>query len=191
MDKKITLIRHGKTAGNYEKRYIGITDEQMNLEGENEIRSRIYPEADVVFSSPLARCIRTAEIIYPHSKIHIIEDLRETDFGDFEGKNYKELSENPIYQAWIDSGGKDAFPGGESPEEATIRTMVGYSQMLKESWEYKNITAIVHGGTIMAILSSLFGGEYYSYHVENGEGYTFDLSFDGVYSGLSPRSFLR
>jgi len=191
MDKKITLIRHGKTAGNYEKRYIGITDEQMNLEGENEIRNRIYPEADIVFSSPLARCIRTAEIIYPQSQIHIIEELRETDFGDFEGKNYKELSENPLYQSWIDGGGREAFPGGESPEEATIRTMVGYSRMLKESREYQNITAVVHGGTIMAILSSLFGGEYYSYHVENGEGYTFDLSSDGVYSGLSPRSFLR
>jgi alpha-ribazole phosphatase len=43
----------------------------------------------------------------------------------------------------------------------------------------------------MAILSQLFGGDYYSYHIENSEGFTFDLSSDGVYSGLHPRSFLR
>lgn len=39
MDRTITLIRHGKTAGNYEKRYIGVTDEQMTLDGKNEIDS--------------------------------------------------------------------------------------------------------------------------------------------------------
>ena len=44
IDKTITLIRHGKTSGNYEKRYVGITDEQMTMEGEREIHIRKYPE---------------------------------------------------------------------------------------------------------------------------------------------------
>ena len=117
MSKTITLIRHGKTAGNYEKRYIGITDEQMTLEGENEIRSRVYPNADIVFSSPLKRCIRTANIIYPGADLQIIEEFKETDFGHFEGKNYIELSKNPEYIRWIESGGTAPFPGGESMAE--------------------------------------------------------------------------
>lgn len=191
MNKTITLIRHGKTAGNYEKRYIGITDEQMTLEGENEIRNRVYPEADIVFSSPLKRCVRTARIIYPDKEVQVIEELKETNFGHFEGKNYLELSENPEYLSWIESGGQESFPGGESRAEATKRTMVGFEKLLEISKEYENISAVVHGGTIMSILSTLFEGEYYSYHVENGEGYTFDLSSNGLFYGLRTRSFIR
>lgn len=191
MNKTITLIRHGKTAGNFEKKYIGVTDEQMTLAGEEEIRDRIYPEADIVFASPLKRCVRTAEIIYPKKDIHVIDELRETDFGHFEGKNYIELSDDKEYMQWIESGGEAPFPGGESMTEATSRVMLGFEKLIKLSKEYNNISAVVHGGTIMSILSTLFGGEYYSYHVENGEGYTFDLSSNGLYSGLFTRSFLR
>ena len=185
MEKTITLIRHGKTPGNYEKRYIGITDEGMTLDGENEIISRHYPKCDIVFSSPLMRCIRTAELIYPECKPIII------DFGLFEGKNYIELAENKAYIDWIESGGTATFPNGESRDEANSRTMIGFQKLIKLSGDCKNISVVCHGGTIMAILSSLFDGYYYSYHVENGEGYTFDLSSDGLYHGLCTRSFIR
>ena len=46
--KKVTLIRHGKTAGNLEKRYIGITDEVLCKEGREEIAAKEYPKADIV-----------------------------------------------------------------------------------------------------------------------------------------------
>lgn len=191
MDRTITLIRHGKTAGNLTKRYIGATDEILTTEGEKDIMKRQYPKADIVFSSPLIRCIRTAEIIYPKLNPIVIEELRETNFGRFEGKNYKELSSDPDYQRWIDSGGDIPFPEGESKQEATERVLVGFEKILELSKDYYSISVIAHGGTIMGILSDIFGGDYYSYHVENGEGYTIDLSHNGIFSGLYPRSFLR
>lgn len=190
MNRKITLIRHGKTAGNLEKRYIGITDEPLCPEGKEEIGKRSYPKADIVFSSPLIRCQTTVNLIYPKQELIVIDSLRETDFGLFEGKNYMELSNHPEYQKWIDSGGEAPFPEGENRSGATKRTLEGFYEMLRRSEEYEHISAVVHGGTIMAILSRLFGGDYYSYHVENGEGYTFDLSHNGLYSGLCFRSFL-
>ena len=130
-------------------------------------------------------------MIYPSRDINIIEELRETNFGRFEGKNYLELSQDAEYIKWMESAGEDAFPGGESRADARKRTMLGFEKLINESKEFENISAIVHGGTIMAILSTLFDGEYYSYHVENGEGYTFDLSSNGLYHGLRPRSFIR
>ena len=33
------------------------------------------------------------------------------------------------------------------------------------------VVTVVHGGTIMAVLSSLTGGEYFDFQVKNGEGY--------------------
>ena len=190
MDRAITFIRHGKTAGNLTNCYIGVTDEPLIIEGEDEIRKRIYPEADVVFSSPLLRCIETAGLIYPNQKPVVIDELRETNFGRFEGKNYKDLSNDIDYQRWIDSGGDLPFPDGESKAEATKRTIEGFEKVLELSKSYYNVSVIAHGGTIMGILSHIFGGDSYSYHVENCEGYTIDLSHDGIFSGLHFRSFL-
>ena len=46
------LIRHGRTAGNLERRYIGSTDEPLCPEGRQEISGLRAPEADRVFASP-------------------------------------------------------------------------------------------------------------------------------------------
>ena len=169
MDRAITFIRHGKTAGNLTNCYIGVTDEPLIIEGEDEIRKRNYPEADIVFSSPLLRCIETAGLIYPNQKPVVIDELKETNFGRFEGKNYKDLSNDIDYQRWIDSGGDLPFPDGESKAEATKRTIEGFEKVLELSKSYYNVSVIAHGGTIMGILSHIFGGDYYSYHVENCE----------------------
>ncbi len=169
---KLTFIRHGKTAGNEQKRYIGITDEPLSDTGINEIKQYIsdgiYPKADIVFVSPMKRCINTASLIYPDSKIHIIEEFREIDFGTFEGKNYKELSDNPDYQRWIDSNGTMAFPKGESREEFVKRCVKGFNKMMEIINTEREVAAVVHGGTIMAVLSELTGREYYSYQIDNG-----------------------
>lgn len=38
------------------------------------------------------------------------------------------------------------------------------------------VAAVVHGGTIMALLSHYCGGDYFSYQVKNAEGYHLRLS---------------
>ena len=99
---KIVLIRHGATAGNIKKRYIGITDEDLCASGiesiHNNIKAGYYQGVQAVYVSPMKRCRQTAELIYPEYKQHIVPDFRECDFGIFEGKNYKELSGNEQYQ---------------------------------------------------------------------------------------------
>ena len=63
---KLIFIRHGKTAGNLERRYIGRTDEPLCDEGIAEILGKEYHDADIVVASPMKRCVQTAELIYPH-----------------------------------------------------------------------------------------------------------------------------
>ena len=88
---KIYLIRHGMTAGNREKRYVGChTDEDLCEEGIAQIQSNEYPRVDRLYVSPLKRCITTAELIYPHMPMVTNVKLEEMDFGDFEYKNYHE-----------------------------------------------------------------------------------------------------
>ena len=83
---RILLIRHGLTAGNKEKRYIGRTDEPLCPEGLAALGQCSYPCCAALVSSPMQRCRQTAQILFPAQKIHICEALRECDFGDFEGK---------------------------------------------------------------------------------------------------------
>ena len=98
---KLIFIRHGKTAGNLERRYIGRTDEPLCDEGIAEILGKEYPDADIVVASPMKRCVQTAELIYPHKEIKLMPSLRETDFGDFEGLNYEQLCNDISYRSWI------------------------------------------------------------------------------------------
>ncbi len=62
---RIYLIRHSMTKGNKEKRYIGMTDESLCLEGIQllEERKGMYPEVTYVYVSPMKRNMKTAEMI--------------------------------------------------------------------------------------------------------------------------------
>lgn len=67
---EIELIRHFATEGNLEKRYIGVTDEEIKAEfvlehtlKEENGREEWKPELVIV--SPLRRCRQTAEILFP------------------------------------------------------------------------------------------------------------------------------
>ncbi len=173
--KEIYLIRHGKTYGNTLGRYIGMTDEPLCAEGREELKAFRYPMPEELFASPLKRCLETAAILFPGQEIHLAPALRECAFGEFENKNYKELSDNPAYQAWIDSGGTLPFPGGERREDFERRCREGFLEIfdsLKTS-PAKRIAFVVHGGTIMSILSAYAGGkqDFYHWQVKNGEGF--------------------
>ena len=175
----IWLVRHGMTEGNLHQRYIGTTDEPLCIQGKETLKMMVYPEPEALFVSPLLRCRETAEILFPDNEGEIIEELAECDFGEFENKNYKELSGDPRYQAWIDSNGILAFPGGESKEECAVRNLEGFQRAvtvcIRE--EITEAALVVHGGTIMNIMEkyALPKKEFYEWHVGNGCGYLVEL----------------
>ena len=186
---ELILIRHGKTAGNLLGRYIGSrTDEPLCDEGREELAGKQLPGVERLYVSPMKRCVETAEILWPgfdRKKMQKVTDLRECDFGDFENKNYKELSGNGDYQAWIDSNGTLPFPNGESMDAFKSRCLEAFARIVEEvsgaeqEWIASGKTGIfragivVHGGTIMAILEQ-YGypkAAYFDYQVKNGCGY--------------------
>lgn len=194
---KITWIRHGMTRANEEHRYLGKTDEPLSEKGirflQEKKKKSFFNAPEFLYASPMKRCVQTAEILFRRKPV-LIPEWKEMDFGQFEGKNYEELKDNPDYQKWIDSNGTLPFPGGEPREQFIRRSMEGFDRMMSdiliksekntriqngtETQDLKNnceteipVVAVVHGGTIMAVLSSLTGGEYFDFQVKNGEGY--------------------
>lgn len=174
---ELILVRHGETAGNKRKNYIGRTDEPLSAEGAARIselvRQGVYPAADMLLASPMLRCRQTAQLIYPQLVPRLIDDLVECDFGEFENKNYLDLAENAAYQAWIDAGGLTAFPGGEGRAEFCARVCRGFVQAMRLILAAKPERAVIvaHGGTAMAVLSSYTNGSYYDFMTPNGGGW--------------------
>ena len=191
MKMKVTIIRHGRTQGNTERRYIGgRTDEPLSGEGRAELSE--ITDSDVrLFVSPMKRARETAEILFPGAHPVVISELREMDFGVFEGKNYSELDGNPDYQAWIDSGGAMQIPGGESMESFRKRSTEGLRKAAALSPQESEIYIIAHGGTVMAVMSALTGEDYYDFYSGNGCGFTIDLEVDDAGNIISAGTYDR
>jgi alpha-ribazole phosphatase len=183
---KLIFIRHGKTKGNTQGRYVGRTDEPLLPESMEHLKKLAQeyvisgPESDkgsflrpeLVVTSPMLRCRQTADILFPNIPCFVQDGLQEMDFGEFEYKNYQELSGNRAYQAYIDSGGRTAFPGGESPKKFKTRCCKAFLEAVNQAdnTETNVVAFVVHGGTIMAVLEA-FGEprrSYFDWQIKNG-----------------------
>ncbi len=177
---KILLLRHGKTRGNAEHRYVGCTDEPLLACARQELAASPYRQfaPELVYVSPLLRARETAKVLFPDTPLQVVEDFREKDFGRFEYRNHQELAGEPAYQAWIDSGGTLPFPEGEPLEAFCRRSREAFLSCLGKAEDkgIRRVAIVAHGGTIMAVMSAFARPkqEFYAYQVKNGEGYLLD-----------------
>ena len=159
---EIYLIRHGLTAGNNEGKYIGHTDLELSAEGRKEIEelcdTKIYPQTDFVFSSPLKRCLQTAKLIYPDSEPIVINEFIEYNFGEYEGLTAAKLHEkSPIFDRWLMGEKGVRPPFGESNEEFANRVCSSFCKLadgLLDSGT-PSCALVTHGGVISVILANV------------------------------------
>lgn len=188
---RLYLVRHGRTAGNLEKRYVGRTDEPL-LDSERqrlcEVRERLAGTASTagaalsvrrVIASPMRRCLETAACLWPDAETVVSEGLREMDFGAYEYANYEELRDKAGYQHFLDTMGESGFPGGESRAAFAGRVCRAFAAAVRSLDEEAALA--VHGGTIMALMAVLYEPkrDYYDWMAQNGGGYAVDLAFRG------------
>lgn len=156
---ELILIRHGTTRGNLERRFIGRTDIPILPEGEALARevSKALPPVDHVYHSPLIRCAETARLLWPGAEMTAVEDLQETDFGPFEGKNHRELQDDPLYQKWLATNGFGEIPGVESVEAAAKRMARGIRWILSDAAArgFSRVGVASHGGSLMVLMAAV------------------------------------
>lgn len=142
----VHLIRHEKTQANVERKYIGWTDEPIL----QEVSAQLPIAPTVVYGSDLRRCQQTAASYFPTANYIGIQQLRESHFGDFEMRTYKQLKEQSIYRAWIDNPYEVTPPNGESFGTFEQRVLQAFQQLIVQQGAY---TFVVHGGVIRLLLA--------------------------------------
>lgn len=167
--REIVFIRHGTTSWNVEKRYLGHTDIGLLPDAETELmplRESIRGITwDALYCSDLLRCRQTVEQIAPVQAGQAQYDprLREIDFGQWEGKTYNELKDNPLYRNWIDAPQHVTPPGGE-PWQAFAERIDSFvkeclvsvsSEEHSEEYHVPAIAVVTHGGVIRYAMSRL------------------------------------
>lgn len=117
----VVLVRHGETEWSRTGRHTGRTDVALEPSGRGQAR-RVGAELagtrfERVLTSPLSRAVETATLAGFGDRAERWDELREWDYGDFEGRTTAQIREaNPGWLLWTDGA-----PGGETPSEVGKR----------------------------------------------------------------------
>ena len=171
---RIWLIRHGLTRLGEEKRYQGALDEGLSDQGRVELkRADFLPPR--VYVSPMLRARETAAILFPEAELIVVPDLREMDFGAFEGHGWWEMERDAAYRTWVDGGCLGRCPGGEDRKGFSLRACKAMEALLQTG---KDLVIVAHGGTQMAALERWGRPEREYYRWQTPCGCGFLLSYD-------------
>ena len=165
MVSRLYLIRHGETQGADTKRYKGHIDVPLSENGIKQVErlaEYIYQNTELkaIYCSDLSRAIKSAEIIAePHSiKPVVFKDLRERNFGIWEGMTFDEIKEKypEEFNAWTNNPLKFSPMQGESTIEVKERALKVFSEII-EKHKGQCIAIVAHGGINRIILCHLLG----------------------------------
>ena len=164
MSTTLILIRHGETPHNRDKRYQGHRDTPLTKKGKRQTRKialRLRDEPlDAIYSSDLKRTRYLAEIInsYHSLKINILSELREINFGDWEGKTYNEIQREwkGLLSGWEKEPSKIKIPKGESIKDLAGRVR-STTKKIVSNYPDQRIAIVTHGGPIRIILMDALG----------------------------------
>src|SRR5215469_8686261 len=146
------LLRHGDTRLSPEHRFSGRRDVPLSASGTRQARAAACRLAtsspiDAVVSSPLLRAVATAAIAARELGLTAVidDDLRETDFGDWDGFTLAEIQQRwPAAAAAWRYDPEQAPPGGESFAATEHRVNRACDRLLRD-----------HGGQTVLVVSHI------------------------------------
>ncbi len=170
---KLYIVRHGETDWNKQRLIQGKTDIPLNENGiyVAALTAEGYEKEGLffskVYSSPLLRAAKTAEILcekttLPGTEIQYDDRLKEFDFGGLEGHSLTEVDpEKPdgsvLYQCFYDPENYKPVLGGESYYDMVARAEDFIkNEILTKDWQEEDkVLLVCHGGVIRGFLCAL------------------------------------
>ncbi|GII27491.1 bifunctional RNase H/acid phosphatase [Planotetraspora mira] len=158
----LILLRHGETPLSVDKRFSGLGDPSLTADGMAQAEaaatrlSRKPYEIEVIVSSPLTRARQTAEAVASRTglAVSVEEDLRETDFGAWEGHTFAEIQKRwpDDLAAWL-ADPEVAPPGGES-FATTARRVERARARIIEAHQGRTVLVVSHVTPIKLLVRS-------------------------------------
>ncbi len=189
-NKKIYLIRHGRTEANEARIYCGISDLPLSqngvvdLEKKRDYYQNLMSDKAKYFTTGMKRTNQTFEILFKKDnklpEFGVVTGFKEINFGIFELKSYNDLKDNPQYVTWISGDYESNIPPeGESGDQMSERILKTFKNFLQTTGEESVV--VCHGGTAYYIMRHLFPEEnktLYEWEPKNGCGYLIELKDD-------------
>ncbi|MBQ1628440.1 MAG: histidine phosphatase family protein [Treponema sp.] len=166
----IYFMRHGETDWNSIRKIQGSTDIPLNQNGidlAEKVSKAVYEKGlifDSVYSSPLQRALKTAQIMTSHYDVEIKIDprIKEFLFGQAEGVTYDELRVNPKFSSlknwFLDPANYHAELGAESYEDFFGRINDFLETEIKPlEGKAENVLIVCHGGVVRGLFKVMCG----------------------------------
>jgi len=164
----IYLLRHGKVNG--EAALYGHTDVSVSVEVNNKIVEQLKKQSldiDMIFSSPLKRCLELAHAYSDSTTVNVLADLKEMNFGRYDGIAFDDLYQDKVIWQQLELFWLN--PVQHPLPEAELLT--GFSYRILRAWQVvisslkdhivqKNILIVCHGGVIRMLLAHLLNVDF-------------------------------
>jgi phosphoserine phosphatase len=162
---KLLLIRHGQTAWNREQVFRGGADIPLDRTGETQAKAlaRRLQSANItaVYSGPLARARRTAELIaVPHRlPVTILAGLDDMRFGGWEGKSLAEVGRRypSQYSRWKTKPWQLAIPGGTTLRQIESRSWKALKSVARRHLPDDTIALVTHRVVLKLLILKMLG----------------------------------
>jgi alpha-ribazole phosphatase len=154
------LVRHAPV-NNPDGVIYGRTDLPAIFEDDGLLKrvSAALPDDAIRVASNLARSIDTLKRLSLAQRdqldIKVTPALAEQDFGVWEGQRWADIPAEQARMFWDDYA-SSVPPGGESFNQLAVRVGEAFHALTTE-YAGRNIVAVLHGGSIRAILASILG----------------------------------
>jgi len=146
----VVLVRHGETEWSADGRHTGRTDIPLTDEGRRQATAlggclKEWTFA-LVLASPLQRATETCRVAGLGGAMQIRDDLREWDYGEFEGRTTADIrTARPGWTVWT-----DGVPGGETAHQVGRRA----DRMIAEARAATGEVALFSHGHILRVLAA-------------------------------------
>ena len=160
---KLMLIRHGNTAWNVDEIFRGRADVELNESGikQAELLAKYLEDVplEVVYSSPLKRALKTAEIIAGPRGVGVrpSQELIDFDYGEWQGISHDTVKDRyrALYEKWLTKPHLVKMTKGESLNDVKKRAVSLVNQVTSR---HQGIVALVsHRVILKVIICTLLG----------------------------------
>lgn len=166
----VLLIRHGRTTANTDGVLAGWTPGvRLDETGRAQVAGLAERLAGVrvarVVSSPLERCLQTAQAVGEATSTPVVQDerLAEARYGEWTGRTLRDLARTRLWRVVQEHPSAVVFPGegGESMVDMAARAVRAVRDHDREVAEHEGEqalwAAVSHGDVIKAVLADALG----------------------------------